>query len=537
MIGVVADVSEHAVVREFFQLFKTPWEFYRPGADYDAILCLSEREFEPGTARLIVRHAGHKLQWDEENEIEISRLSSGWAQFKDMKLPIYGDAISVRCSDAGDLNQIACTIRCAGLVTTRVGYDLAHEVRVLLTQGQPAANAAIPTLELHITLLRKVIVDAGIAFMEIPPVPDEHTFIACLTHDVDHPSIRRHKFDHTIVGFLCRAVLGSAIELIRGRIPLPRLAANWWAALKLPFVQLGLATDFWYSLERYVELEQGCRSTFFVIPFKSDPGKTRSGAAPKERAAAYGAVDIADCLQKLTAAGCEIGVHGLDAWISGSRGQQELAEVKRALGEPRHTAIGVRMHWLYFDQESPAVLEQAGADYDSTIGYNETIGYRAGTTQAYKHLNTEHLLELPLHVMDTALFYPSYLHLSPTEAQEQIGRILDNAVRFGGCVTFNWHDRSIAPERLWDRTYVDAIAECKARGAWMGAATEVVGWFRLRRSVCLEGFRSEPSALSAKLSAHREENLPGLRLRIHEGNTTSSDELRVGQSREMNVPA
>ena len=30
-------------------------------------------------------------------------------------------------------------------------------------------------------------------------------------------------------------------------------------------------------------------------------------------------------------------------------------------------------------------LEKAGFSYDSTVGYNETIGYRAGTAQVFKH--------------------------------------------------------------------------------------------------------------------------------------------------------
>ena len=33
MIGVIADPAEHDVVREFFELFKTPWEFYRSGSN------------------------------------------------------------------------------------------------------------------------------------------------------------------------------------------------------------------------------------------------------------------------------------------------------------------------------------------------------------------------------------------------------------------------------------------------------------------------------------------------------------------------
>jgi hypothetical protein len=35
MIGVIADPAEHGVVREFFELFKTPWEFYRRDRQYD----------------------------------------------------------------------------------------------------------------------------------------------------------------------------------------------------------------------------------------------------------------------------------------------------------------------------------------------------------------------------------------------------------------------------------------------------------------------------------------------------------------------
>jgi len=40
VIGVVAKEAEHPVVREFFELFKTPWEFYDSNRDYDVVLCL-----------------------------------------------------------------------------------------------------------------------------------------------------------------------------------------------------------------------------------------------------------------------------------------------------------------------------------------------------------------------------------------------------------------------------------------------------------------------------------------------------------------
>ncbi len=387
-----------------------------------------------------------------------------------------------------------------------------------MTAGQPVANASVPTLELHIALLRDLITGCGVSLVEIPPVPSGYSFITCLTHDVDHPSIRQHKWDHTTAGFLFRAIFGSWRDLFRERISLRDLAKNWTAALKLPLVHLGLAKDCWQDFDdRYLEVEKGLGSTFFVIPFKNYAGKTSDGPAPSFRASAYSARDIASTIQRLQSAGCEVGLHGLDAWLDDSRGHEELEEIRR-LAEV--SEIGVRMHWLYYDQQSASTLEKAGAIYDSTVGYNQTVGYRAGTTQVYRPLDTSQLLELPLHVMDTALFYPAYLGLSREQARERLGQMGDNAVEFGGCLTINWHDRSLAPERLWDASYCDLVEELKSRGAWFSTAGQAVSWFRKRRSVVFETDCSEPDAVRARVAIDHADGLPALRLRIHNARNT-----------------
>ena len=234
----------------------------------------------------------------------------------------------------------------------RIGYNLFGENGTLLTKGQPADCAGIPTLDLHIALLRDLIVASGIPLVEIPPVPDGYRSIACLTHDVDHPSICRHKWDHTMFGFLHRAVLGSLVNFFRGRIPARDLVKNWAAALKLPLVYTGLTKDFWCGFDdRYFELEKGLCSTFFVIPFKNYPGRNSHGLAPRFRAVRYGAQDIANTIRKIVVAGCEVGLHGIDAWLDSARGREELAEIRRMTGL---SEIGVRMHWLYYDQQSAA---------------------------------------------------------------------------------------------------------------------------------------------------------------------------------------
>jgi hypothetical protein len=520
MIGVVASLSEEAAVREFFELFKTPWEFYAPQREYDVILCAGAGDFDQQAAKLVLVYSGRTLPLDDADRVQLAEAGNDACSFpyKGFLVPIYGDHLFFRNTvgvlPARELrDSVIYRPQSLGRKVVRIGYDLFAEVRALLTAGQPAVNAAIPTLELHIALLRDLIITNGLPLTEIPPVPDGYRFIACLTHDVDHPMIRWHKFDLTMLGFLYRAIFRSLVTAFRGRASWGNVWKNWAAALKLPLIHLGLAKDCWSEFDRYVAMEEGAYSSFFVIPFEGCPGRSRTGTAPSARAARYGAADITGQIRNLISVGCEIGLHGIDAWADTSRASDELKEIKKITGSQE---IGVRMHWLYFDEQSPVTLEGAGASYDSTVGYNETIGYRAGTTQAYRFLGTRDLIELPLHVMDTALFFPGYLDVSADEAHKRVGEMVDNAVCFGGTLTVNWHDRSIAPERLWGDFYLGLVAELKARGAWLTTAGQAVAWFRKRRSAAFENVSGEASALRARIAVETGDDLPDLQLRVNE---------------------
>ena len=82
-------------------------------------------------------------------------------------------------------------------------------------------------------------------------------------------------------------------------------------------------------------------------------------------------------------------------------------------------------------------------------------------------------------------------------------------------MTVNWHDRSIAPERLWNDFYYNMLDDLKSREAWFTTAAGAVAWFRKRRSAIFETIRLEPGALNVKVSVDSGDDLPGLRLRVH----------------------
>jgi hypothetical protein len=522
MIGVIASEAEHPAVVEFFELFKTPWEFHRPGVHYDILICSNNLVPENSARLLLVYGVQRRQPFEKYRSTKTSCAPEhNYILFRGERIPIYGSCLLLEGLGNEVLIHKGTNSLASGTqVVVRLGFDLFAEVRHLLTQGQPREFAKIPTLDLHISLLRELIVSQGMALVEILPVPAGHRFIVCLTHDVDHPSVRYHKCDRTMFGFLYRATVGSVINFCRGRRSLGQVAVNWQAALSLPLVFAGLAKDFWNQLDRYLELESGLASTFFVIPIKGNPGVAADGRTRARRASRYASDDIADDLKRLLSANGEIAVHGIDAWRDSAKGRDERERVQNITGTPES---GIRMHWLYFDLQAPSILEKADFSYDSTVGYNETIGYRAGTTQVFKHLNVDRLLELPLHIMDTALFYPSYMNLSDKQARAAMLPLIENVTKFGGVLTINWHDRSLGPERLWGDAYATLLRDLRARKPWFATATQAVSWFRKRRAASFASFTKDGGGIRVQPATDPTgADLPPLTARVYNSGTARS---------------
>lgn len=519
MITVAARPSDVEVVREFFELFKTPWQLY-PGQHPTSVLLCNGVEIPESDAAVVLVYGAAELAEDRTLGLRGTAAGSGWVlEHRSGALPIYGSGVCFKGSGESMLKDSAGQ---AGAVVVgqdrrrvriRVGYDLFGEVRHLLTVGQPEGHALLPTLETHIAVLREAILAHGVSLVEIPPVPLGHPFIVCLTHDVDHPRLRDHCCDHTMFGFMHRAIIGSLTNRVRGRLSWSQVWTNWWAAARAPLVLLGMARDFWQTFDRYKELEHGLGSTFFFIPFRGEPGIDPQGKRREKRAAQYDVRELEPTLRSLLEAGHEIGVHGLEAWRDEGRGVAERQRIEELTGGPES---GIRMHWLYFTPEAPAKLEAAGYSYDSTIGYNGAVGFRPGTAQVYRPLGLARLLELPMQIMDTALFYPAHLDLSPSEARQRVVAVIDQVRALGGALTVNWHDRSLAPERLWDRFYVDLLERLKAERPWFSTAANAVRWFRARRSVTFESvaFEADRSTVRVRMPA-LPAAVPKLRLRVY----------------------
>lgn len=523
MIGIRLGSHDSEALNEFFELFKTPWEPFVRDRNYSvAITDEAPPEPLPVTLTIIFQRARGLAYENGETAPTIPPI----ARVADRSFPIYTGIRSVTggfpaVTIEGSGECVGSRFVRDGRTVLHLGYDFIAEIAYLIRQGQPVALACYPTLDVHIANLRQWILQAGAPLVEIPPAPYGHRFFACLTHDVDFAGIRYYKLDRTVAGFLYRATIGSTVDVIRGRGSPATLARNWFAALKLPFVRVGLAPDFWRTFSRYLEIEDGAPSTFFFVPFQGRPGLLADRPAPSIRAVRYDVADLSQDIRTIQASGGEVAVHGIDSWIDSAAGIRESDKVRSLTGQ---RDLGVRMHWLYFSSRSVAMLEKAGYSFDSTAGYNETVGYKAGTAQVYRLHGATRLLELPMHIMDTALFYPKHLGLTRPAAQEAIRSLVQATAPYGGVLTLNWHDRSIAPERCWDDTYRYAIAQLRQHGAHFVNAGSAVDWFRKRRSIAFESLRKAGSPAGVAVDSAAVS--PSLRMvaRVYAASVAESEE-------------
>ena len=287
MIGVVADPAEDPAIREFFELFKTPWEFYRRDRSYEVVVCAGDGEFAEGGARLVLIYAGRKLALDSDIPTEAGspQPNGRMLAFGEVQVPIYGDSVTFDAKgflkEPGSLRACGYYSNSGAVTVARIGYDLFREVTMLLTAGQPVCNAGIPTLDIHISLLRELILARGVALIETPAVPEGYRFIACLTHDVDHPSIRPHRFDHTMLGFLYRAIVRS-VPMSPGDEGDARASLRTgWRRWRCRWCISGSGKTFVEEFDRYPRLG---RAAILVLhhSLQGRSGADRTGAGSRE---------------------------------------------------------------------------------------------------------------------------------------------------------------------------------------------------------------------------------------------------------------
>ena len=249
------------------------------------------------------------------------------------------------------------------------------------------------------------------------------TFRLRLTHDVDQPWAalvhRALAGDFLRRGdpILAARRLRSIIDARGGRVD--RDPFNTFDFLMDTSEQLGLRSTFYFRTRGMYRL--------------SDP-------------------PVADLLRRIHDRGHQVGLHGsYECYRSPERTRAEFGELQaacRAVGVDQ-PEWGVRQHFLRLDNpQTWRNHESAGLEHDSTLGFADQVGFRAGTCREYPLFDlvarqTLRLRERPLILMDATMF--GYMGLQLSQAASVARAVVRACRRHRGDAVLLYHNDS-----LWD---------------------------------------------------------------------------------------
>ena len=296
-------------------------------------------------------------------------------------------------------------------------------------------------------------------------------FAVALTHDVDVP------WRWTRVG-----VRGGAARL-KASVLAGRTRAALTEARALTTVPLHKlrGTDPNWSFERILREERarGATSTFFVM---AGHAHRADGPAPE----AYERLRPR-LVETLVDGGAEVGLH---ASYTAAEDFERLRAERERLAALAGPVRGQRYHYLRVDpHRNLAPLEALGFAYDSSLGFPDAPGFRAGIAQPFHPWDFASerpldLVEIPLAAMDVTLGEERYLGLPAAAAERRLTALLDRAAERGGGFALLWHSEwfDARAYRGWDALYLRLIEGVRERGGVCvpagELASEAAEWLR-----------------------------------------------------------
>ncbi len=241
-----------------------------------------------------------------------------------------------------------------------------------------------------------------------------------LSHDVDHPRLWWSAADRL------RTLGGSLVQRHKVR------ETAWW--LRRHFFR---RQDPFDVFDTWMDLagEKGLVSHF---NFLGDRDKGTD--CPYALTHPY----VRDLIQKIHRRGHLIGFHpSREAFADPALFQRELSSVQAASPQPVRTG---RQHYLCFSApDTWQRWEDAGMEWDSTLGYPEAEGFRCGICNSFPvfQFQTRQVLRLrekPLLAMDVTL--AQYRNYQPEEAWDRLRDLRRQVVRHGGEFVLLWHNSS-----------------------------------------------------------------------------------------------
>lgn len=207
--------------------------------------------------------------------------------------------------------------------------------------------------------------------------------------------------------------------------------------------------DYWKELEKKVNV----RSLFYVYA-KTGKKNLKSWLLDPSYDIATN-VKLQKKLQQLIHEGFEVGLHGS---FYSATDQEKLSKEKTTLENAIRTDVQkVRQHWLSYEESTTPYIHNNLFRYDSTVGWNDRIGYRSGIAGRYRPY--DHNKQQPFDYMVTpqvimdANIYDYGADHSKALSIKGI-ELLEDLRQFKSAhISISWHQRVCNNDYRWHGLY------------------------------------------------------------------------------------
>lgn len=310
-----------------------------------------------------------------------------------------------------------------------------------------------------------------------PSWPQSAPFAVCLTHDVDNVAWHSPRIHSRSMVSQARHLLNNTIE----RRALGALKSSM-TSLVGSLVK-GHRPDPLHCYEQWLEIEAefNAKSTFLFLPDVYDqPHYSDGGYRYSDLIRFDGArCTVAEMIREIHDRGWEIGLHpSWHTYCNASTLRRDKECLEAVIQAP---VVSARQHFLHFDIRcTPQAYQDAGLLYDSSLGFNDDVGFRSGTCWPFELADWQsqsrvQVTELPLVIQDKCL--TKIVGQGDAQRSLDLGmEIADRVEAVGGVLTLLWHPRLIN-DPLSMEVYHGLLDGLKRRGAWFGTMQEVGKWW------------------------------------------------------------
>jgi hypothetical protein len=258
--------------------------------------------------------------------------------------------------------------------------------------------------------------------------------------------------------------------------------------------------DPWFLVDELMDLEER-RGLHSTLLFLAEPRDHQTFRYQLDRAQVRG------LLLRIRQRGFETALHG--GWSSFRSAERLTAQRRRLESLAAQRSPVTRQHWLRFEIDKTwDAQERAGFTVDSSLGFNDRPGFRAGTCLPFHPGGPDGrprtLLELPLVLMDSQLFDEQQLDLPAAarlaqEAVEQVRRVR-------GLLTLNWHPHTLCRDDFPGRRelFEELLGVLSRQDCWTAGLGDVAAHWSLREARLAARDMEPPTDTPRGLPADRE---------------------------------